>query len=298
MTTSPSPTRTIGVHALVWTGAVDVDALTDAAARTKDAGYGLLELSLHALEDMDLAASRRAFEDAAVAIACSRGLAPDADVSSEDTAVVARGEQLLRESIDATADLGGTILTGALYSAFGKASGPVSARGRANVVSALRTVSTHAAQRGVLLGLEVCNRYETNVVNTAHDALRLADDIGADNVMIHLDSYHMNIEEPNLIAPILEVGDRLGYVHVGENNRGALGSGSIDFPALFWALEHVGYRGAITFESFSSAVVSEGLSNDLAVWRNLWDDSTALATGARAFIETGLAAAATAATHG
>jgi D-psicose/D-tagatose/L-ribulose 3-epimerase len=295
---TPALEHALGVHALVWTGDVDVDSLATAAAQTRDAGYSLLELSLHALPEMDLAACRRAFDEAGVSIACSRGLAADADVSSDDLAVVRRGEELLVESIDATAELGGTILTGALYSAFGKATAPVSSRGRANVVSALRAAAGHAATRGVTLGLEVCNRYETNVVNSAYDALRLADDIGSDDVMIHLDTYHMNIEEPNLVAPVLEVGERLGYVHIGENNRGALGSGSIDFASFFWALEHIGYRGAVTFESFSSAIVSEGLSNDLAIWRNLWDDNTALATGAREFIQSGLGAAATAARHG
>ena len=56
------------------------------------------------------------------------------------------------------------------------------------------------------LGLEICNRYETNVINTAGDALRLADDIGEDNVLIHLDTYHMNIEEDDFVRPVLEVG--------------------------------------------------------------------------------------------
>ncbi|MBW8711897.1 MAG: sugar phosphate isomerase/epimerase, partial [Mycobacterium sp.] len=137
----------------------------------------------------------------------------------------------------------------------------------------------------------ICNRYETNVVNTAHDCLRLADDIGADNVVIHLDTYHMNIEEDDLVAPVHEVGDRLGYVHIGENHRGYLGSGHIDFQAFFGALVDIDYRGPLTFESFSSAVVAPGLSNDLPIWRNLWDDGADLANHARSFIEDGLRAA-------
>ena len=81
-------------------------------------------------------------------------------------------------------------------------------------------------------GIEVCNRYETHVVNTARQALALVDDIGADNVMIHLDTYHMNIEEDDLVRPLRDVGDRLGYVHIGENHRGLLGSGHIDFTGF------------------------------------------------------------------
>ncbi|MGF3057568.1 sugar phosphate isomerase/epimerase family protein [Microbacterium sp. YY-01] len=294
MTVNKYP-NTIGVHALVWTGQVDADSLGAAARQSKAAGYDLLELSLHDIEEMDFAASRAAFAEAGVEIACSRGLAHDADVSSEDPAIVDRGVGLLVESIEATAAMGGTILTGALYSAFGKAAQPLSAKGRENIVSALRTVAEHAVGFGVTLGLEVCNRYETNVLNTARQAIALADDIDADNIMIHLDSYHMNIEEPNQVRPILEAGDRLGYIHIGENNRGFLGSGIIDFATHFWALQQIGYEGPITFESFSSAIVSKSLSNDLAIWRNLWDDNVQLATLARYFIDNGLVAAATAA---
>lgn len=90
---------------------------------------------------------------------------------------------------------------------------------------------------------------------------------------------------------VLRCGDRLGYVHVGESHRGYLGTGSVDFPGLFGALSEAGYRGPVAFESFSSAVVSPLLSNTLAVWRNLWDDSMDLAVSAREFIEKGMSAA-------
>jgi D-psicose/D-tagatose/L-ribulose 3-epimerase len=211
-------------------------------------------------------------------------------VSSEDPAVVARGEALLRESLAITHDLGGTHLTGALYSALGKYGRPLTAAGRANVVAVLRGLAQDARGRGMTLGLEICNRYETNVINTAHDALALADDIGEENVLIHLDTYHMNIEEDDLVRPVREVGDRLGYVHIGENHRGYLGSGHLDFAAFFHALADIDYRGPITFESFSSAVVMEGLSNDLAIWRNLWSDGGDLARHAHGYITSQLAA--------
>ena len=101
----------------------------------------------------------------------------------------------------------------------------------------------------------------------------------------------MNIEEDDLVRPVYEVGERLGYVHVGENHRGYLGSGHLDFTGFFHALNDVGYTGPITFESFSSAVVARGLSNDLAIWRNLWDDGEDLAAHAHTFVANGLAAA-------
>ncbi|MET7327107.1 sugar phosphate isomerase/epimerase [Nonomuraea sp. NPDC005650] len=279
MTTNP-----IGVHALVWVGDTSPASLQYAIEKTKATGFDLLELSLHDSVNLDVAAAREALRAAGLGVACSRGLAFDADVSSDDPAVVERGEKLLHDSLAVTRGLGGTHFTGALYSALGKYGRPLTEAGRRNVVAVLRRLAQEASGHGMTLGLEICNRYETNVINTARDALRLADDIGEDNVLIHLDTYHMNIEEDDLVRPVREVGDRLGYVHIGENHRGYLGSGHLDFTAFFHALGDIRYQGPITFESFSSAVVMEGLSNDLAIWRNLWDDGEDLARHARAFI--------------
>jgi D-psicose/D-tagatose/L-ribulose 3-epimerase len=280
----------LGVHALVWAGDTSPASVEYAVAQTAKTGFDLLEFSLHDSLNLDVAATKAALAANGLKVACSRGLAFDADVSSEDPAVVERGAKLLHDSLVITAELGGTHFTGALYSALGKYGAPLSAGGRANVVSVLSTLAKEAQGRGLTLGLEICNRYETNVINTAHDALRLADDIGEDNVLIHLDTYHMNIEEDDFVRPVLEVGDRLGYVHIGENHRGYLGSGHLDFTSFFHALQDIDYTGPITFESFSSAVVASGLSNDLAIWRNLWSDGEDLALHARAFIANQLTA--------
>ena len=93
-----------------------------------------------------------------------------------------------------------------------------------------------------------------------------------------------NIEESDPFSPVLDAGDRLGYVHIGESHRGYLGSGTVDFHSFLRALNQIGYDGPITFESFSTAVVDETLSRSLAVWRNLWDDSDDLGAHARTFI--------------
>ncbi|MBR22035.1 MAG: epimerase [Leifsonia sp.] len=274
----------LGVHALVFAGGTspaDVDYVIDEATK---AGYDLVEFSLHDSPQLDVAGARASLEAAGLGVVTSRGLSFTADISSDDAETVALGAAVLRESLAITEGLGGTHFTGALYSALGKYMQPLSSAGRANVVSVLRELAREAAGKGMTLGLEICNRYETNVINTAADALRLADDIGEDNVLIHLDTYHMNIEEDDFVRPVHLVGDRLGYVHIGENHRGYMGSGHIDFASFFHALHDISYTGPITFESFSSAVVSPTLSNDLSIWRNLWDDGPALAKHARQYM--------------
>lgn len=274
----------LGVHALVFAGGTTPDEITGIVDQTTAAGYDILELSLHDARNLDAADARAKLEAAGLDVVCSRGLAFDADVSSDDAHVVARGADLLQRSLQTTRDLGGTHFTGALFSALGKYGHQLTSAGRANVVATLKELASSAEEMGMTLGLEICNRYETNVINTAADALRLADDIGHDNVLIHLDTYHMNIEEDDLVRPVHLVGDRLGYVHIGENHRGYLGAGHLDFTSFFHALADIDYAGPITFESFSSAVVSPTLSNDLAIWRNLWSDGPALARHAHTFI--------------
>jgi D-psicose/D-tagatose/L-ribulose 3-epimerase len=104
-------------------------------------------------------------------------------------------------------------------------------------------------------------------------------------VKLHLDTFHMNIEEANPAAAIRLAGDRLGYVHIGESNRGYLGDGVINFDLIFDALLDINYRHDIVFESFSTAVVDESLSLACAIWRDTWTDNDPLAAHAKAFIE-------------
>jgi D-psicose/D-tagatose/L-ribulose 3-epimerase len=141
------------------------------------------------------------------------------------------------------------------------------------------------------IGIEAVNRYESNVVNTAEQALELLDEIGAGNLVVHVDSYHMNIEERNLVEPVRLAASRLGYVHVGEEQSWLPGEGTVGFAELFGALAEIGYEGPVTFESFSTAVISQRFASALAVWRDPWRDGRELARHARGFIAAQLTAA-------
>jgi D-psicose/D-tagatose/L-ribulose 3-epimerase len=281
----------LGIHCLVWAGDTSPSSIERAVRQTAAAGYDLLELSLHDMDNLDIDHAVGLLREAELQVSCSRGLAFDADVSSADTAVVERGAQLLQASVATAAALGAKVFTGAPYSALGKYPGPASEAGRANAISVVRSLAQEARGSGISIGLEVINRYETNVLNTAADAIRFADAVGEDNVFVHLDTYHMNIEEDDMVRPVHLVGERLGYVHVSENHRGYLGSGHIDFTSFFHALADVGFEGPITYESFSSTVVAEELSNNLAVWRDMWDDGEDLARQAHRYLRVHLAAA-------
>jgi D-psicose/D-tagatose/L-ribulose 3-epimerase len=275
----------LGLHALVWVGDWTLASAKHAIASTAEIGFDLIEIPLLDPSSVDTSMTRSLLDEHGLGASCSLGLDPDADVSSEDPAVVARGRDLLGQAVDVTAEIGATDLCGVLYSVLAKYPTPISERSRANVVESMHWLAERAAGSGLRINLEVVNRYETNVVNTTADMLALIDETGAD-IGVHLDSYHMNIEENGFAVPVREASDagRLRYVHLGESHRGFMGTGTVDFDTLCATLREVEYAGPVVFESFSSAVVHPTLSNQLAVWRNLWDDGEELARHAHAFM--------------
>jgi D-psicose/D-tagatose/L-ribulose 3-epimerase len=281
----------LGVHALVWVGGWSHREASLAVEQTAALGFDLIEIPALDPAAIDVAFTRKLVEANGLGITVSLGLDGDADISSEDVKKVARGEKMLNDALAVTRDMGGTHMCGILYSGFQKYAVPATERGLENSVGVLRRIAERAAASDITIGLEVVNRYESNVLNTASQAVDFCRRIGAPNVKVHLDTYHMNIEENDIEQAILTAGADLGYFHIGESNRGYLGAGNIDFDKIFRGLARLDYRGPITFESFSSTVVNPKLSGILAIWRNLWEDSRDLADHARNFIRANLKAA-------
>jgi len=272
----------------MWVGGWSEKECRKALESTRAAGYDLIEIPVLDPSSIDVEKTHKVLEETGLAASCSLGLNFETDISSVNPEVVARGERLLHDALAVARDLGGSYLGGVIASALGKYSHPPSTQGRTNSVRVIRGLAQEAATSGIILGLEVVNRYESNLLNTAKQALDFIAEVGADNLKVHLDTYHMNIEEADFTTPVLACGNQLGYVHVGENHRGYLGSGTVNFSAFFRALAAINYAGPVTFESFSSAVAAPGLSCTLAIWRNTWTDSMDLARHAREFIDAGL----------
>jgi D-psicose/D-tagatose/L-ribulose 3-epimerase len=282
----------LGVHALVWVGGWSHAECERAIAQTAELGFDLIEIPALDPGSIDTAFTRRMLERYKLGTTLSLGLDASTDVSSGDPARRARGEARLMQVLSVAREIGATHVCGILYSAFQKYLEPPTDAGIADSVDVLRRIGDVAARHGITIGLEVVNRYETNVLNTAAQAVDFARRVALPNVKVHLDTYHMNIEEADLESALIDTGAMLGYFHIGESGRGYLGAGNIDFDRVFRGLAKAGYEGPITFESFSSAVVNPQLSGILAIWRNLWEDGADLARHAKGFIESGVKAAA------
>jgi D-psicose/D-tagatose/L-ribulose 3-epimerase len=285
----PNP---IGVHALVWDATWDEAGARSAISQSKAAGFDLIEILLLDPASVDVAATRRLLDEYDLAAVGAVGLSPATDVSSESADVVAAGERLMHDALAVGIDLGITHFGGVLYGALAKHASPVTERGRANSVAAVSRLCEQAGAADVRVALEVVNRYESNLLNTAEQAMAYLDEVGSRHLYVELDSYHMNIEESGMAEAIARCGDRLGYVQVGESHRGYPGTGTVDFAEFFRALHANDYRGPVTFETFSSASGPPELHSTLSIWRDVWTDPADLARHAYDFIDSGIESAA------
>lgn len=114
-------------------------------------------------------------------------------------------------------------------------------------VQGLKEVNAHARKEGVRVAIEPLNRFETNFLNRADQAVLLAQAVG-DDVGVCLDAFHMNIEEANFRQALLNTGDRLFDFHVADNNRMACGQGALNWRDIVGTLKEIGYDGALTVE--------------------------------------------------
>jgi D-psicose/D-tagatose/L-ribulose 3-epimerase len=278
-----------GLHAMVLVSDWDESGAERAIRTAAAIGYDIIEVPLFAPESTNLEHTRDLLRRHKLAPSVSLGLTAETDISSPDRAVSAAGVAKLHKIVDATAFIGGTVVAGVIGSAWQKYLTPTTDAGYRNAVSGIREVAQEARAKGVVLAVEVVNRFESNLLNTAAQALRFVEAVGENNVGIHLDTFHMHIEEADAAAAIRACGSALRYFHVNENHRGYLNAGSIDFAPIFRALVTAQYAGAISFEAFSSATCTPAIAGKAAIWRSVFEDGEDVASSALDFLKSGMA---------
>lgn len=279
----------LALHALVVLRGTEENAWRNAVAATARAGFDMLEVPVRDPAAVPAMRLRTMLDDAGLGRVCLTALPPDADIAGGDPAAVGRGERHLNAVLDVAVTLGARYLGGVLYGTAGRHERAVPLAGRRACARALRRLADRASRHDITLGLEVVNRFETNFLTTAAAALEFADEIGAGNVGVHLDTFHMNIEESDPAGAVRSCGERLVYLHASESHRGRLGDGTVDFAAVFRAVAAMGYAGPVGFESFTASAAPRSLTASMGLWRDVWEDAPAVAAEAREFIARGLA---------
>jgi len=251
-----------GAHAFLWVGDWTTESGNFAIAEARKTGFDFIEIPLLRPESFDAAAHRRALKDAGIYATASLVLPKDSHMPFQPE----KAKKFLISALDKVAAFDGTYLCGCLGFALGVFTGKApTPEERQIVVDKLGEVALEAKKRGISLGFECVNRYEAYMYNTLADGRALVKAIGTDNIELHADTYHMNIEEEGFYKPLVEVTDVLGYIHMSESHRGLVGSGTVNWDEVFLGLVDAKYKGPLVLESF--AAINEDLAAATCLWR-------------------------------
>jgi len=261
----------IGIHFGYWTQYWEVEPLPF-VQKAKQCGFDVLEVRAQKIGRMSRAERdtlKKAAADAGLGLTYSIGLTADMDLTSEDNATRKRGIDFLQDICRAMKEMDGTIMAGINYSCWPRRPLPgedkqvLTDRAVEGVREAIKT----AEDCGVFFCIEVVNRFEHFLMNTAAEGIAFVERVGSPNAKLHLDTFHLNIEEDSIGGAIREAGSRLGHLHLGEPNRRPPGRGRMPWQEIFGALGDINYQGALVMEPF--LVPCGEVGRDIAVYRYL-----------------------------
>lgn len=251
-----------GVHASMWTMTWDRDGAERAVCAAAACGLDFVEIPLLNPPAVDADHTRELLERHGLRAICSLGLPDGARASVDPEAATC----FLEDALEKTARIGAEALSGVIYGGIGERTGqPPTETELSNVATVLDRVAGHARQLDLALGIEPVNRYENHLINTGQQAVEMIHRVNVDNVFVHLDTYHMNIEEKGAANGILDARHHLRYIHLSESDRGTPGEGCCDWDEVFATLAAIGFCGGMAMESFVN--LPPEIASGLSVWR-------------------------------
>ena len=255
--------------------------------KAKALGFDLFEIPIEGVEDIDYARAAEAYRRTGLECSVCAVMGASRDPAHEDAAIQRGGVEYLKHCIDATARMGGKKVGGPIYAAVGRtwqATPDQRKRDLERCVRNLKEVGKYAEDKGITLGVEPLNRFETSFINLAEQAIELVQMVDSPAIQIMLDTFHMNIEEKDLGQAIERAAPYLIHVHANENDRGTPGSGHLPWVTVAAALKKINYSGAMVIESFTTEV--KEIARAAAIWRPLASSQDALAAGGLSFLKT------------
>lgn len=251
-----------------------------AIKKTAEYGFDMLEISLPATLDFDAKATQKQLDQCGILGRCSLNLPANAHIPFYPEQAVA----IIKLALDKVAVMNGDFLGGVLHSAIGTFTGNTCTKDEKLIVQQVFTeVAAYAKERNINLGIEPINRYESYVFTAADEVLKMIKNIGTTNIGLHLDTFHMNIEESNFYDPIIRAGNNLNHLHITESDRGMTGEGNVHWDDLFKALAEINYQGPLVLENFSSEITE--LIGPTSLWRPSKYNSEDLAKGSLLFMK-------------
>ena len=276
---------TIAASTWLWVSPLTTGAAESLLPRIAGMGFDAVELPVEDPALLDPARIRALAADHGLGLSVCGVFGPGRDLTHADAAVRNATLDYLRTCLDFAAEVGAPMICGPLYSEVGKRRQLPDAERQDEwklAVEGVRSTCEEAAQRNLRVAIEPINRFETDLVHTAADAVRMARDTGHPAAGVMLDSFHMTIEEDDLEQAILTAGDLLIHMQVSENQRGVPGTGLTDWAALARGLDRVGYRGMVTIESFTPE--NRDLAAAVCIWKRRVPDQDTFARQGLSFL--------------
>ncbi len=259
----------IGVTTWLWTSPFTTKTV-ELFPKIKEMGYDVVEIPVEYPELIDGKKVKEALDQHGLKAVVCGAFGPNRDLTNDDPAVHQTCFEYIDQCFELCNNWEAGFLAGPAYSAVGKARMVPEKQRKTEwerAVQNLRKVCESAESRGLQIALEPLNRFETDLINTAEDVMRLIHDINHPAARVLLDGFHMNIEEPDIVKAFKTVGDRLLHVQVSENYRGTPGTGQTRWDEYKRGMEAVNYQGVVSIESFTPEI--KELAGAVCIWRHL-----------------------------
>lgn len=260
----------------VWTA----DGGAFAIQKTAEYGFDMLEISLPSSLNFDAKSVKKQLDNQGISARCSLNLPKDCHIPFYPE----KATNIIKQALDKVAEMDGDFLGGVLHSAIGTFTGkPCTNDEKLILQQVFSEVTYYASKQNITIAIEPINRYESYVFTSADEVLNLINCISDKNLGLHLDTFHMNIEERDFYNPIIRAGKNLKHLHITESDRGMTGEGNVHWDDLFKALAQINYQGPLVLENFSSEITE--LVGPTSLWRPSKYSSEDLTKGSLKFMQ-------------
>ena len=264
----------IGMNMLLW-GIETTPEKMPVFEGLAEAGFDGVEIPLVGQSESQLKEMAAACDALGLERTSSAFVGLDTNPISSDPAIRRAALENLKRAVDDANVIGSEMIIGGLYQAHKYFTGTAATSDEWNwSAEYLHSAGEYAARSGVSLGLEFLNRFEVFLICTSADCKRMVEQVGLDNVGVHYDTHHANIEDPVPAIALENIRNEINHVHLSESHRGTLGTGQVDWQATFDALKAIDYSGWLVIEAFGTT--DPELAGAANVWRNAFESPEAL----------------------
>lgn len=254
-----------------------------AIEQTAKHGFDIIEILLPGNMDFDVHTVKQQLKDNNLGVVCSLNLSKETHIPTHPEKAL----ETIKRALEITAGLGTDFLGGVLHGGIGAFTGDVLQQHEKETIAEVwYKAGKYAQGLGITIGIEPINRYESYVCNTADNVLEVIKMANSPALAVHLDTFHMNIEENNFRDPVIQSGKLLKHLHITESHRGMPGEGTVNWAQLFSALKEIDFEGNLVLENFSSSV--PGMQQAVSLWQKSPHEALELALGSLSFIKKAL----------